>query len=98
MHGLTSSADFNAACSFPSRIVPGVIYPCAFPDIKPNAPPLLLFKPIGRSVYNGLQTKLAQNVQHPFRRPGVRARSRSLWLSIHINCREVLKLPQEEAV
>jgi hypothetical protein len=30
-----------------------------------------MYKPIGRSVYNGLQTKLSQNVQDPFR--GVRA-------------------------
>ena len=69
-NGLTSSADFNAVCSFQSPTVPGIKYPCAFPGINPNAPPLLLFKPIGRSVYNGLQTKLTQNVQHPFR--GVR--------------------------
>jgi hypothetical protein len=70
-NGLTSSADFNAMCSFPSPTVPGNKYACAFPGINPNAPPLLLFKPIGRSVYNGLQTKLSQNVQQPFR--GVRA-------------------------
>jgi Carboxypeptidase regulatory-like domain len=70
-NGLTSSADFNAVCSFQSPTVPGNKYTCAFPGINPNAPPLLLFKPIGRSVYNGLQTKLTQNVQHPFR--GVRA-------------------------
>jgi hypothetical protein len=57
-NGLTSSGDFNAACS------------CAFPGINPNAPPLRLFKPIGRSVYNGLQTKLTQNLESPFR--GVR--------------------------
>jgi hypothetical protein len=44
---------------------------CAFAGINPNAPPLPFLKPIGRSVYNGLQTKLAQNVEHPFR--GVRA-------------------------
>jgi hypothetical protein len=59
--GLTSSADFNQPC--------GAIfgYPCAFPGINPNAPPLSFYKPIGRSVYNGLQTKLTQNVEHPFR-------------------------------
>jgi hypothetical protein len=70
-NGLTSSADFDAVCSFQSPTVPDNKYTCAFPGINPNAPPLLLFKPIGRSVYNGLQTKLSQNVQHPFR--GVRA-------------------------
>jgi len=70
-NGLTSSADLNAVCAFQSPTVPGNKYTCAFPGINPNAPPLLLFKPIGRSVYNGLQTKLSQNVQDPFR--GVRA-------------------------
>jgi hypothetical protein len=69
-NGLTTSADFNAVCSFPSPTVPGSHYPCAFAGINPNAPPLNFFKPIGRSVYNGLQTKLMQNVQQPFR--GVR--------------------------
>jgi len=62
--GLTSSADFDQPC--------GVLfgYPCAFPGINPSAPPLPFLEPIGRSVYNGLQTKLTGNVQHPFR--GVR--------------------------
>jgi hypothetical protein len=46
-NGLTSSADFDRPC--------GVLfgYPCAFPGINSNAPPLPFFKPIGRSVYNG---------------------------------------------
>jgi hypothetical protein len=60
-----------------SRINPAVIwravdllfgYPCAFPGINPNAPPLPCLKFTGRSVFNGLQTKLTQNVQRPFRR------------------------------
>ncbi len=57
-NGLTSSADFNQACG------------CAFSGINPSAPPLPFLRPIGRSVYNGLQTKLIQNLQQPFR--GVR--------------------------
>jgi hypothetical protein len=63
--GLTSSADFDQPC--------GVFfgYPCAFPGVNPNAPPLPFLEPIGRSVYNGLQTKLTGNVQHAIR--GVRA-------------------------
>jgi len=63
--GLTSSSDFDQPC--------GVLfgYPCAFPGINPKAPPLPFLGPVGRSVYNGLQTKLTGNVQHPFR--GVRA-------------------------
>jgi hypothetical protein len=60
-YGLTSSADFNQPC--------GVLfgYPCAFPGIHPNAPPMLFYMPIGRSVYNGMQTKLTQNAQNPVR-------------------------------
>jgi hypothetical protein len=63
--GLTSSADFDQPC--------GVLfgYSCAFPGINPKAPPLPFFAPIGRSVYNGLQTKLTGNIQHPLR--GVRS-------------------------
>jgi hypothetical protein len=61
VNGLTSSADFDQPCG-------GLFgYPCAFPGINPNAPPLPFFEPVGRSVYNGLQTKFTQNVQHPFR-------------------------------
>ncbi len=66
-NGLTSAGDFGAVCS----AALGTIYPCAFTGISPNAPPLNFLKPIGRSVYNGLQVKLTQNVEHPFR--GARA-------------------------
>jgi hypothetical protein len=71
-NGLTSSADFGAVCSFRSATGTGN-YGCAFPGLKPNAPPLLFFKTIGRSVYNGLQAKLTQDVQYPLR--GVRTMS-----------------------
>ena len=64
-NGLTSSADFNQACATL------FVYSCAFPGINPSAPPLPFLKSIGRSMYNGLQTKLIQNLQEPFR--GVRA-------------------------
>jgi hypothetical protein len=64
-NGLTSSADFDQPCG------PKFGYPCAFPGINPNGPPLPFFEPIGRSVYNGLQTKLTGDVQRAFR--GVRA-------------------------
>jgi Carboxypeptidase regulatory-like domain len=64
-NGLTSSADFNRPCGLQFG------YPCAFPGINPNAPPLPFFQPVGRSVYDGLQIKLMQNLQRPFR--GVRA-------------------------
>jgi Carboxypeptidase regulatory-like domain/TonB dependent receptor len=63
-NGLTSSADFDQPCG-------SVIgYPCAFPGINSDAPPLPFYEPVGRSVYNGLQTKFTQSAQHPFR--GVR--------------------------
>jgi len=65
-HGLTSSADFGAVCSLSSVINPGGTYGCAFPGINPKGPPLAFFLPIGRSVYNGLQSKLVETVTHPF--------------------------------
>jgi len=65
--GLTSSADFGVDCA---NVQVGLGYPCAFPGLDPNAPPLDFVKPIGRSVYNGLQTKLTDTAQNPF--PGVR--------------------------
>lgn len=60
-NGLTSSSDLDRPC--------GLLFghPCAFPGINPNAPPLPFLEPVGRSVYDGLQTKFTQNVQHPFR-------------------------------
>jgi hypothetical protein len=65
--GLTSSADFGVDCA---NAQVGFGYPCAFSGINPNSPPLFFIKPIGRSVYNGLQTKLTETAQNPF--PGVR--------------------------
>lgn len=63
-NGLTSSSDFGGSC----RMVAG--FSCAFPGVNPNAPPLSFVKPIGRSVYNGLQSKLTANVHHLFRGVG----------------------------
>jgi len=59
--GLTSSADFNQSCGVKFG------YPCAFPGINPNGPPLAFVKPIGRSVYNGLQVKYTQTAKNPVR-------------------------------
>jgi len=61
--GLTSSADSDVACTDPTV---GFGYPCAFGGINPDATPLPFLKSIGRSVYNGLQTKLTQTVKQPF--------------------------------
>jgi hypothetical protein len=60
-HGLTSSADFDQPCA----VLFG--YSCAFAGVNPNAPPLPFLEPIGRSVYNGLQTKLTGNLKQPSR-------------------------------
>lgn len=66
-NGLTSSADFGAVCSFPSVVTSGTNYGCAFPGVNPKLPPLNFLKPIGRSVYNGLQVKVQRSMQHPYR-------------------------------
>jgi len=64
--GLGSSSDMGGnSCQF------AIGRPCAFGGINPNAPPLPFLAPVGRSVYNGLQMKLAENVKHPF--PGAKA-------------------------
>jgi hypothetical protein len=52
--GLTSANDFGEVCSF-----------CAFQGAHLSAPSLPALFPIGRSVYNGLQMKLAQNIKNP---------------------------------
>jgi hypothetical protein len=40
---------------------------CAFPGINPNVGGNQMLFPIGRSVYNGLQMSLKQDVQNPFK-------------------------------
>jgi hypothetical protein len=57
-NGLTSPFDTGGACG------PGG---CAFPGINPALGQAFFLQPIGRSVYNGLQAKLSQNVTHPIR-------------------------------
>jgi len=62
-NGLTSPAlDMGGVCS--------TSYGCAFPGINPNAGSIPELEPIGRSVYNGLDVKLTQNVDHPV--PGIK--------------------------
>ncbi|MGA8340679.1 MAG: TonB-dependent receptor [Candidatus Sulfotelmatobacter sp.] len=60
--GLGSSADMGG-----SSCLAALGYNCAFPGKNPNAPPLGFLSPVGRSVYNGLQMKLIENVKNPFR-------------------------------
>jgi hypothetical protein len=64
--GLGSTADLGG-----NSCLAAVGHPCAFGGINPLAPQLDFLSPVGRSVYNGLQMKLAENVTDPF--PGARA-------------------------
>ena len=40
--------------------------PCAFPGTNPNVGAFYMYSSGGRSVYNGMDIKLVQNVNHPF--------------------------------
>ncbi|MGA2019727.1 MAG: carboxypeptidase regulatory-like domain-containing protein [Candidatus Sulfotelmatobacter sp.] len=60
----TGVACLNAAAG-------GVGHPCAFGGINQNYNSMLFLEPISRSVYNGLQMKLVQNVTNPLK--GVKA-------------------------
>jgi hypothetical protein len=60
--GLGSTFDMGGnSCPF------AVGHPCAFGGVNPNAPPINLLSPVGRSVYSGLQAKWAWNVNNPIR-------------------------------
>jgi len=61
-NGLGSSADMGGSSCFAA-----LGRSCAFPGRNPNAPPLGFLSPVGRSVYNGVQMKLIENVKNPFR-------------------------------
>ncbi len=65
LNGLGSTADFGGSSCFAATG-----HACAFGGINPAAPQLGFLSPVGRSTYNGLQTKLTENVRDPFR--GVR--------------------------
>jgi len=45
---------------------PNIGVPCAFGGINPNVGGLFQYHSGGRSVYNGMDIKLVQNVNHPF--------------------------------
>ena len=60
-NGLGSSTDMGG-----NSCLAALGYNCAFPGMNPIAPSLPFLSPVGRSVYNGLQTKLVENVKHPF--------------------------------
>ena len=60
--GLSSSSDMGGKSCFAA-----LGHPCAFGGVNPQAPPLGFLSSVGRSVYNGLQAKLATNIGRPFR-------------------------------
>ena len=65
-NGLTSPGlDFGGACN--AANTGGITYGCAFPGINPSIGELPELEPIGRSVYNGLDIKLTDQVRHPIR-------------------------------
>jgi len=68
--GLGTGAELGVGCTTP---VPdgGLGHPCAFGGKNPSQAPFFMLQPIGRSVYNALQAKLVQNVNHPL--PGLKA-------------------------
>lgn len=75
-HGLGVPNDATGAgCAQPVSTDPnipgGLGYACAFGGVNPMQNTALFLKPVGRSVYNALQTKLVDNVANPFR--GVKA-------------------------
>ncbi len=61
-YGLGSSSDMGG-----SSCLAALGHNCAFPGKNPNAPPIGMLSPVGRSLYNGLQAKLVENVKNPFR-------------------------------
>jgi hypothetical protein len=61
-NGLGSSSDMGG-----NSCLAALGRDCAFGGINPSAPPLSFLTPVGRSLYNGLQAKLVENVKSPFR-------------------------------
>ena len=61
-NGLGSATDLGG-----SSCLAAVGHPCAFGGINPNAPPISMLSPVGRSTYDGLQMKWTYNVKSPFK-------------------------------
>jgi hypothetical protein len=61
-NGLDSAADLGVgSCSV------ALGFNCAFQGVNPSFGPAVFLYPIGRSVYNGLDVKLVENVKNPVR-------------------------------
>jgi hypothetical protein len=67
--GLGTSLDTGSSCMTANDPISGnpLNYPCAFPGNNPLYGQMSFLKPISRSVYNALQTKLVENVANPMR-------------------------------
>jgi hypothetical protein len=66
-NGLATAADATGVGCNQSTVAGGLAYPCAFGGVNQNQAQMFFLKPEGRSVYNALQMKLAQNYTNPFR-------------------------------
>jgi len=69
LNGLDSQIDLGGTCT--NSVTGGVTNPfgCAFGGINPHAPRMEFLVPAGRSVYNALDIKLTQQMQHVM--PGI---------------------------
>jgi len=67
--GLDSPYDLGIGTCSAHTVNPGsvaITNPCAFGGINPNVGNFYMYRSIGRSVYNGMDIKLVQNMNHPF--------------------------------
>jgi hypothetical protein len=67
-NGLDSTADIagGAACGGPAAAQNGISFPCAFGGQNPNIGATPFLFPGGRSVYDAMDIKWVDNVNHPF--------------------------------
>jgi Carboxypeptidase regulatory-like domain len=69
--GLDSPGDLGIGACAQNTVLPDGVTPannpCAFGGINPRVGSFFFYEPIGRSVYNGLDIKLVQNVRNPVR-------------------------------
>jgi Carboxypeptidase regulatory-like domain len=65
-NGLDSPGDLGTGVCNASNGFNPLQTACAFPGTNPNIGPVPVLLPVVRSVYNALDIKLTQNVNHPF--------------------------------
>jgi Carboxypeptidase regulatory-like domain len=66
-NGLGTANDANGVACASTTAAGALGHPCAFGGINPQYNAMLFLEPISRSVYNGLQMKLVQNMANPMR-------------------------------